>query len=322
MAPKLFAVLAFALAACSTPPTGIRPFTAGQRGAFLKRAKPPEAFGLTSYRTDDGPIFAGAHRLHHGQTAVLPFAGTEEDAPPMVDLSILGVKKPIRALVDTTSRDNWAVPELVPLMRGVPIGPPGVGRTADHVLDDVGGILFIAPKIVLDEAQVESALFYARAAFGPLGPPARWVAEPEPQAVLGATLLRAFPLCQLDLPRQRIVLATSQDYTPDEGRLLATLPLLDEKGAMACLATLDGKPGKVLLDIAGDFEMAVNDPIAAAVTQLTLGDLVLRHVPVQNGHDLGLGLPDNPRLGRRLLQRFVITIDTRRKLVYFERPAN
>ena len=53
--------------------------------------------------------------------------------------------------------------------------------------------------------------------------------------VLGANLFRSFPFVQFDLPRKRILLATSQDYQPDESRLLATLPLQEEKGALACV---------------------------------------------------------------------------------------
>ena len=154
-------LLVFALAGCTTPPAGIHPFSTAQRGAFMKNARPPEAFGLTVYRSDDGPTFAGSHRLHHGQVAVLDFVDRGNEAPPMVRVMIKGLKVPIPALVDTTSRDNWAVPEMLRTLRGTPLGPPGFGRTADHVLDDIGGLLFIAPTIMLDEVQMENALFYA-----------------------------------------------------------------------------------------------------------------------------------------------------------------
>lgn len=314
-------LLVLTLAGCATPPAGIHPFSTAQRGAFMKHARPPEAFGLTVYRSDDGPTFAGSHRLHHGQVAVLDFIDHGNEAPPMVRVMIKGLKVPIPALVDTTSRDNWALPEMLRTLRGTPLGPPGFGRTADHVLDDIGGLLFIAPTIMLDEVQMENALFYARAALGPMGPPARWVDDPAPQLVLGANLFRSFPFVQFDLPRKRILLATSQDYQPDESRLLATLPLQEEKGALACVVLLDGKPVKALLDIAGNFELAMDKPLAAQVRQLTASDLVLRQVPIENAHDLGLGLPEAPRLGRRLLERYLITVDFRQKVVHFERPA-
>ena len=120
---------------------------------------------------------------------------------------------------------------------------------------------------------------------------------------------------------EAILLATSQDYQPDESRLLATLPLQEEKGALACVVLLDGKSVKALLDIAGNFELAMDKPLTSQVRQLTASDLVLRQVPIENAHDLGLGLPDAPRLGRRLLERYLITIDFRQKVIHFERPA-
>jgi hypothetical protein len=226
----------------------------------------------------------------------------------------------VEALVDTTSRDNWATMDLVKPLRGTPLGPPGFGRTAAHVLDDIGGLLFITPTFHVEDVQVENALFYARAASGPLGPAVRWVEDPVPNMVLGTGFLRSFPLVQFDLPRDRLLLATSQSYEPDEARLVATLPLLEEQGALACAAIVEGRPVKLLLDVVGDFELAMKDPPAPRLRQVSAGDLVFRQVATENAFDLGLGLLEFPRLGRRLLQRFVVTVDFRQKLVFFERP--
>lgn len=306
---------------CSTTSEPGKTLTLDQRASFMRGAKPPEAFGLTIYRGDEGPVFAGSHRLHHGQATALDFAGREDHPAPVIELRV-APKIVIHALLDTTSGDSWTTLALVAPLGGRPLGPPGFGRTAEHVLDDIGGLLYIAPTFHVDTVQMENALFYARASTGPLGPAARWVDDPAPTMVLGNSFLRTFPLVQFDLPHDRLLLATSQTYEPDASRLVATLPLLEEQGALACAATLDGHPVKLLLDVAGDFELAMKNPLTPRLNQVTAGDLVFRKVVTQNAFDLGLSLLDFPRLGRRLLQRFVVTIDYRQKLVHFERPPD
>ena len=76
------------------------------------------------------------------------------------------------------------------------------------------------------------------------------------------------------------------------------------------------------LDVAGDFELVMNEPPEAAIRRLSLGDLVFPPgVNVVSSMDQGLGTTTYPRIGRLLLSRFVVTFDFRGKRVYFERPA-
>jgi hypothetical protein len=47
---------------------------------------------------------------------------------------------------------------------------------------------------------------------------------------------------------------------------------------------------------------------------------VFRRVQAENLYENGLGLLDNPRIGRKLLAKFKVTFDFRKKLVHFEKP--
>jgi hypothetical protein len=54
-----------------------------------------------------------------------------------------------------------------------------------------------------------------------------------------------------------------------------------------------------------------------------VGELVFpREVSVVASMEQGLGETSYPRIGRKLLSRYRISIDFRNKWVYFERPAS
>jgi hypothetical protein len=277
-------------------------------------------FGLTVYRSDAGPVFAGSHRIHHNQSAALEFVEQAGRQAPIVSIKLSG-DVAISALVDTTSRDNWTTLPAIIRLNGTAIGPPGFGRTADHVLDDIGGMLFVTSRLKLDTVDIANALFYARVAHGPLGSLARWVPEPDPAIVLGVAALRPFPLVQFDFAKGRLLLASSEVYEPAPERLIATLPLEEVQGALACDGVMEGKTARFLIDVAGDFEIAMKDPPTPKMRQISLGDLVVRQATTQSSFDLGLGLSDYPRIGRQILERFVVSIDFRGKRIHFERPA-
>ena len=85
---------------------------------------------------------------------------------------------------------------------------------------------------------------------------------------------------------------------------------------------VDGQPGPIILDTAGDFELSVTNASVHLMKQLSLGDLVFRQVRAITSRDNGLEPQKYPRLGRQLLSRYKVTFDNLHSMVYFERPDN
>jgi hypothetical protein len=309
------------LAGCaSTPDEMITPLTEAQRAQLLKSQRAPELFGLTAYESEGGPIYVGGQRTHPGDLARLPFASDNRSTAPLVRA---GPNKAagLCALLDTSARESWLSLQAAAAAGVRMLGPSPQPRRAVHVHDEAGGYISVAPHIKLDEIQVENVLFHVRAANGPLGPLARWETDPRPEAVLGGNLLRAFQFVQIDFPGRSAMFSATTPYAPDETRLVATAPLKDLRGAVGCEGSVDGEPADLVLDTGGDFACAMKDPPSAELRQVRIGDLVFRRVPVDNAFERGLDTPEHPRIGRALLSRYKVTLDFRRKLVYFEKPS-
>ena len=301
----------------------IVPFTEEQAKALYARSKPPQAFGLTVYSSDSGPVFAGAGRLHQGDRVEQNFLSPPDSLAPVIALDGRG-GLPIPALVDTSSKDNWITPAAgQQLNLNMLANPKPMSTFALHVYDEVGGGAGLAQKVRIGDLHMENVVFHLRYATGPLGPLARWVENPAPAVVLGTPFLRAYSYVVLDYPGRRIEFSsTTRLPEPKEETLVARLPLKDLLGALAVEGTLGGEPTTVLLDTAGDYELVMNKPAEASVRRLSVGDLVFPpDVKVVSSMDQGMGPINYPRVGRQLLARFKVSFDFRNKLVYFERPA-
>ncbi len=314
-----------ALAGCATTKDEhIIPFTLEQRQAFFARARPPQAYGLTVYTTENGPVFAGAHRLHQGDVALLDFESSGDASAPVIEITARGDQH-VNALIDTSSRENWVIPTAA-LRLGLTAlsGPNPYETRAGHVYDEVGGYAGLVHKITLEELNAENIVFYTRAAFGPLGPPARWLNDPAPEAVLGTSFLRSFSYVQIDFRARVALFASTQSFkAPPEAMLVARVPLKDVRGVLGVEGVMDGEPMTFILDTGGDFELVMNEPPAPTVRRLSVGELVFpREVNVVASMDQGMGETSYPRIGRKLLSRYRVSFDFRNKWVYFERPAS
>lgn len=316
--------LVLCLVGCTTPPDEhIIPFSQNQTQALFTRARPPQAFGLTVYSTERGPVFAGANRVHTGQTAELPFRNRSDVRAPEINLTARGIKE-IPALIDTASRESWVTSAMAAQMQIVMLsGPNPYHAEAAHVYDDIGGYAALMHKLILDGLHVENVLLHVRAASGPLGAPARWLENPEPQLVLGAPFLRAFSYLSLNFAKQTASFSATTPFRTPEASLLARVPLIDVHGVLGAAGTLNGEPTTFILDTGGSFELAQNEPVNPTVRRITVGDLVFPpDINVTAAREIGLGEIETPRIGRALLSRYNITFDFRNKVIYFERPAN
>lgn len=310
---------------CATrkPVEQIVPFNEEQTRTLLRNARPPQTFGLTVYSSERGPIFGGAHRLRGGPAALVPFANPRDSRVPVI---LMGSRraKAIPALIDTASRENWILPLPAAQFSAVPLaGPRPYATQPVHVYDEIAGYAFVIPDVQLEQIQVDNAVFYVRAAQGPLGAAARWISDPEPVAVLGAPFLRAFSYVSLDFPNRVAVFSTTLAFPgASEDDLLAVVDLQDVRGVIGVKGSIDGEPTTFIIDTGGNFDVVVNEPEKTPIKRLAVGDLVFPpNIRIDKALDVGLGEIEVPRIGRGLLSRYRVTFDFRGRKVWIERPS-
>jgi hypothetical protein len=231
-----------------------------------------------------------------------------------------GREETITALIDTSAARSWLDLATFTRVKATPLGPPAYDYTPKNVNDNIPGYACILTKLRFDQLHMENALFHFRAATGPLGYLARGEDHPAPSAILGCDILKAFAFVQIDYPNHSVVFSATSAYSPDGTNLIAALPLKEVDGAFAAEGMVDNEKKLILLDSAGKFEMAMDNPPSDKLKQVSMGDLVFRNVTVVSSKDRSLGLLSHPRIGRQLLSRFKITFVPKKKVVYFERP--
>ena len=306
---------------CSSPPKEPVAFTQSQMKTIGQSARLPSVFGITVYSSERGPVFKGANRLHESQKAQVPFKSPRKSTAPVVEL-LPPEPKGFLALIDTSSRESWINLEASQKASMTLLGQPLYNAKPEHIEEGLGGTAGIAPQLRFkDQLYLEETIFHVQNAFGPLGPESRSETNSRPDAVIGMGILRSFSFVQLNFPEREVMLASTKKYSPNEDQLIAKLPMKDVKGALACDAVIDGEPAIVIIDTGGDFELAMKDAPLRPLRQVSVGDLVSRQVVATDSEDLGLGLIEYPRFGRKVMARFKITLDFKNKLIWIERPA-
>jgi hypothetical protein len=308
------------VASCATPrprTMTTRLLTSEEKTALAKRGKPPQVFGLTAYSSDQGPVFAGAFRQHQGHIGRVGLAAEKDTTTP-----VIGINGGIALLlIDSTAAESWLTVEASVALKTVALtGTSPFEKTAGHVQDDTGGFAAVLPKMILENLHVENGVFYVRNAEGPLEALTRWEKTPYLDGVLGADFLRAFQFVRISLRGRNLVFSATDPY-PNSDQILARIPLSDFRGGLAAEAMFDGEKLTALIDLAGDFESAMETPPGKKLRQVTLGDIVFRQVEVESTDDLGLGTDSPPRIGRQLLERFDLVINNRGTELIIERPA-
>ncbi len=297
------------------------PLNEEQAAAVMKRAKQSQAYGITLYRSEQGPVFAGAFRLHPNQFAELPFVSDRHSTAPIIRVE--GGSRPVRMLIDTSAGDSWLSMSAARMMDAVALTANGpIPRIADHVYDTIGGFAAVAPKMKFDSLHMENCAVYIRNAVGPMTTLNRWETGEEVEGIIGMAQLRSFRYVQFDFQKRKVRLSSTIDYRPNEGLLLARVPLAGaNNGPLTAEGMLDGEPGAFILDLAGDFEIISDTAEAPEAKQLSIGNLVIRNVRQESGYDIGLGNDSRVRVGRQILERFLITLDFARSEILFEKPG-
>jgi hypothetical protein len=315
-------IMAAACVGCTLSRFGgdITPYTPEEMERLRAQARDPRVFFMNAYPEESGAVvFTDTNRLRNEMTVTLPFVSPGNTAIPLLTLRS-GDDMPITALTDTSSVWSW-----VPLHRRRALGLELLGpelylRDPEHVPDNVPGVAAVLPQLRFGDLSMEMALVYGRAAHGGLWPLSRDPRTAQADLVIGMNILRAFAWVQWDFPNRRVIVSSAGPYEGGENARLADLPLQGVQGPLTVVGEIEGQATPLTLDVAGDYEMAMENPPADIIRQVALGDMVFRRLEVRSPRAAGVS-GGSARLGRRALAPFCLTLDNRRKRLYIERPA-
>lgn len=305
---------------------------------FLAGGRDARNYGITTYRDAAGDRFEFANRPHPDQTAQLDFVSPKNARLPIVEVAS-SITDPFPMLLDTSARQSWATLAAVKGLEYRPFAPP-TGEYPDHVVAEIPGYAGVGNKLIFDELHVESPIYYVAPAGGGLGALARIAGQPglAPAAaaareklasrmpvVCGAAALKGFFWVRFDFPGRSVRFSSSgRAYKPaNAAAVAADLPLLDWRGRPAVAATLGGQPTTLILDTAGDFDLALpaDAPPGEVDGALVLGALELDDVRPRFHGELGLPEKFPARLGLGVLSRYAVALDFKNRRVWFEDPA-
>ena len=297
------------MAGCKTTElTAATPISWNEQKAYVNKARDPRIFGLGIYQTPDGPQIRGGGRLHPAQSAALPMLA-KEPLRPMVHMNgNFGVQWPV--VLDCTASMSWMEFEAARKAGARAVGEQGKPQLTARPGDEFPACLSLISSLRLGQLFVENPLVYVRLANGPLGSASRGIEEPVAKGVIGWDVLQKMEQIQFLYSAGYVVLKTTETYEPNPAQVVAELPLVKHAGACVVRGTVDGENGLILIDPAGDFEVAV--PSGRGVSLLQLGEKFSVSNPAVSVS------PGGVRIGARLLQNYRVTICPQAGTLYFE----
>jgi hypothetical protein len=314
-----FLLLSLLLSGCETTDTSKQDYimSESQQKSYLEKTKPPQSFGFDLIPVRNGISFAGRARQHPQHMCV---AKMKQDNIPVVDVRGKARRNNMNILIDASYPTSWIEFNTAKEFKVQYLGIddqaiPYRGNYNTGGADAYAGVI---THLRLDTLFIENVPFYVRMAVGSLGPLARGIQSPKVDAILGYDNLRTFEFIQFDLQNNRIIFSASIPYTPKENLLMSKAKIVDLPGfGLAVEGAIFDQKMPILLDFVGNYSFARGDVKVNITKQVSLGDLVMRQVPT-------LVLPSHkapPRVGRKLLKPYVVTICNNEGVVYFERPS-
>lgn len=298
-------------------PKNEKPLSETQQEMILSHARPPQQFGFSIFSAQEGLAYAGSGRLHPNH---FTSAKMLTENVPVIKMRGKSKRNTMNALVDISSPVSWLEFSTSQDFSAYLLG------INDEVIPyrggfNTGGIKAYAAVITqvrIDNLFIENIPFYIRMASGSLGPLTRGIKKPNIDAIIGYDNLNSFEYIQFDLQNHVINFSASTPYTPNTKALLDIARIVKAPGhGLAIEGKIDAYPTPIILDFAGDFSLARGDIKVSITRSVEMGHLVVSDVPT-----LILPVHDAPpRVGRKLLSPYLITICNREGLVYFEQPA-
>lgn len=297
-------------AGCVTTEQKTEPLSWREQQGYLMRVRDPRLYGLGIYQTPAGPRIRGGGRLHPSQAEALPMLA-EEPARPVVSMNgRFGVTWPV--LLDCTAPVSVFEFDTALEAGAFPVAE-GSAQVMRRPGEEIPSVISLIPSIRMGQLYVENQMLLVRMANGAIGPAARGIEKPAPAGVLGWDVLKNFAQVQFLYSINQVVLKTTEEYRPNPTLLAAQVLMAEHAGACAVRGTVNGESGWILIDPAGDFEVAAGPDVA--IQELRLSDSVAVSVPTTVVSAGGI------RLGARFLARWNVTICPQAGLVFFEQPA-
>lgn len=283
-----------------------------EQKAALTRTKSPQYFGFHVFPVQGGIDYRGTARLHPNH---------QTDATLVKGLPVLKIRGKSKrlngyALMDFSAPTSW-----MEFSTASDFGATFMGMDEDVIpyrgnyAGDVKAYAAVVSQIRIDNLFMEDIPLYVRMSRGGLGPFSRGIFEPNIGTVLGYDILGLYETIQLDLRGKKVVLSSSHFYTPPEEFLMSAARIVPVQGyGLTVEGAIFGVPTPIVLDIAGDFHFMRGDKKVNQTKQVSIGDIVYRKVPT-------LPLPIDtalPRAGRRMLEKYLITICPQQGYVFFE----
>lgn len=288
-----------------------KPVSWQQQQAYLGTVCDPRLFGLSLVDSPKGVRIQGGGRLHYSQSYALE----------------MGMEEPLRSVIDLQGRmgETWAVlldftakNSLFEFDMGQALGarPVAEGRPTMMTLpgDDVASCVSVIPTMRLGQIFVEHPLVLVRMDNGLPGGYDRGIVEPRLRGVVGWDILRKLEQVQLLYSMEQVVLKSTDGYEPNPYELVAQVPLDTSLRVCAVPGTVRGATVSVLIDPAGDFEVAT--PQGLPIASLVLADGLSFENP-----SVAVSPDSNVRIGARLLEQYRVTICPKQKVMYFESRA-
>lgn len=294
------------------------PLSARQQQAWLSRAKPPQQFGFSVYPTEGGIAYSGRARLHPNHYTSAEMA---KDNIPVIGMRGRSPRNRLNALIDPSSPDSWMEFSVAAEFSAFAMGMNNkvFPYRGEFNTGGVNAYAAVITQMRIDNLFIENMPFYIRMSKGSLGPLARGIYKPAVDAVIGYDNLRNFEYIQFDLPENKIRFSATTPYSPMEDMQIKTADMVKAPGhGLAVEGEIDGKAVPVVIDLACDYHLARGDAKVSTTSRLRVGEMTFDEVPT-------LLLPVHvapPRIGRKLLESYVITICNKQGLVYFEKTPD
>lgn len=284
----------------------------------LAGAKPPQQYGFTVYPAEDNRIaMNGSARLHPMQMAAVDFVS---DSAPVIKIEGSARRMNLNALIDTASAETWFEYSKAMDFRASFLGLDGrtISYEGGAYIGAAKAYAAVIPQIRIKQLFIEDAPVYVRMAINSLGPLNRGIQDCRVSGVIGYNTLRNFEYIQIDIGKGSIGFSATRAYTPNEDRLIGTADIVQVSGAgLAVQGGVNGNETPVLLDVAGNFNFAMNNATMNTTSMIEVGEIVYVNEPtVRITSADGL-----PRAGANMLRKYLITICPRSGKVYFERPS-
>ncbi|MCF7849501.1 MAG: hypothetical protein K9M45_11680 [Kiritimatiellales bacterium] len=285
---------------------------------LLEKTVLPQSYGMQIVRVRNGITYMGSARVHPNHMAALDLL---EKGVPAVKVRGSASAASANALMDISSPNSWIEAKTSTEMKAKVLGINEMVMPYRGGLNTGGANAYAAviSRLRFNKFYIENVPIYIRMAKGSLGPQARGITDPDIHMVVGYDCIRNFEYIQYDLASNKIRLSASIEYEPMKDRLLTTATISkSSRFGCAVEGAIYGQPTTIILDPAGDYTFARADYTGAVTKQISIGDVVVRNIQT-------FPLPSAaapPRIGRRVLENYLVTVCPRKGVVYFERPTN